>query len=266
MKGIWWRLVRMASWRTLLVMALTMGVLGMQTGRGTLAYFTDSKTSSGNTFTAGILSLQASTLPPATFKWDTSTTNANCGSLTNVAGNYAASAAQLGQPLTPGDFCVAYLTLDPGTTNVDFRYHVRLLRQTASGVALNDALNNALQIAMKADTAANCTIAAAGDDTYFAGGTIATPTSIGSVISGGGADITNGNAFIAQPANSFWDLVGNANLDSAGTPAVISAPFTPVTYCVRISWPLGAVTVGNNAQNGSNIYAFQLAAAQLANR
>ena len=41
MQGIGGRLVRLASWRTLLVMALTMGVLGMQTGRGTLAYFTD---------------------------------------------------------------------------------------------------------------------------------------------------------------------------------------------------------------------------------
>src|SRR5207245_9079507 len=142
------RLVRMASWRTLLVMALTLGVLGMQTGRGTLAYFTDSKTSAGNTFTAGILNVQSSTLPGATFKWDTSTTNANCGSLTNSGGSYAATAAQLGQPLTPGDFCSASLTVDPGTTNVDFRYHVRLLRQTATGNAFNDSLNTDLLIAV----------------------------------------------------------------------------------------------------------------------
>jgi predicted ribosomally synthesized peptide with SipW-like signal peptide len=58
MKGIGWRLVRLASWRTLLVMALTMGVLGMQSGRGTLAYFTDSVASTGNTLTAGNLKLK----------------------------------------------------------------------------------------------------------------------------------------------------------------------------------------------------------------
>jgi predicted ribosomally synthesized peptide with SipW-like signal peptide len=47
----------MASWRTLLVMALTMGVLGMQSGRGTLAFFTDSVSSTGNIISAGNLKL-----------------------------------------------------------------------------------------------------------------------------------------------------------------------------------------------------------------
>jgi predicted ribosomally synthesized peptide with SipW-like signal peptide len=58
MKGMGFRLVRLASWRTLLVMALTMGVLGMQSGRGTLAYFTDSVASTGNTLTAGNLKMK----------------------------------------------------------------------------------------------------------------------------------------------------------------------------------------------------------------
>src|SRR6185503_17542134 len=64
MKGIGWRLVRLASWRTLLVMALTMGVLGLQSGRGTLAYFTDS-VSSTNTFTAGTLALKINNATPS---------------------------------------------------------------------------------------------------------------------------------------------------------------------------------------------------------
>src|SRR3954468_23442587 len=86
------RLVGMVGWRVVAVLALTVGVLGMQSGRGTLAYFTDSKTNSGNTFTAGTLNIQSSALPGATFNWDTSATNPACGSLTN--GSATPTAAQ----------------------------------------------------------------------------------------------------------------------------------------------------------------------------
>jgi predicted ribosomally synthesized peptide with SipW-like signal peptide len=51
------RAVQLASPRTILALALILGVLGMQAGRGTLAYFTDSVSSTGNQFTAGQLKL-----------------------------------------------------------------------------------------------------------------------------------------------------------------------------------------------------------------
>ncbi len=55
MNGLIAKFIRVASPRVLLAGALAVGVLGSQSGQGTLAYFTSSVTNTGNTFTAGTL-------------------------------------------------------------------------------------------------------------------------------------------------------------------------------------------------------------------
>ena len=48
----------LVSMRALLGLVMMLGVLSMQAGRGTLAYFTSTATSTANTFTAGTVTLQ----------------------------------------------------------------------------------------------------------------------------------------------------------------------------------------------------------------
>jgi Camelysin metallo-endopeptidase len=112
--------------RLLLLAAVATGVLGMQAGRGTLAFFTTSATSTGNVFTAGNLQMNVSDVnqgPLATV--DTSITFANMkpgdtvyaplkiknvGSLPGLLGiSYATSVVDDGNGGTPVD-------LAPGLT------------------------------------------------------------------------------------------------------------------------------------------------------
>ncbi len=95
------RLTTLASPRILLSLALLLGVIGMQAGGGTLAFFTSTADSTGNTFTAGTVSLKVA--------------DTNEAAASSVAGSITASNTSF----RPGQTVVGWIYLQRG--NASFR-------------------------------------------------------------------------------------------------------------------------------------------------
>jgi predicted ribosomally synthesized peptide with SipW-like signal peptide len=238
MKGMGFRLVRLASWRTLLVMALTMGVLGMQSGRGTLAYFTDSMTSTQNTLVAGTLKLKVdgTTTSPYTQTWNTVLTK-----------------------LKPGTTLYAYVTVEndnstndavTGYINTNGNNQVTVTRTQVAPAASSDALDTRVNILTRDVTGVAPFNAGTPDSTTCASnpatGTLQTASA---GLNNGATASANG---LGRASGSAIQLFTNAvNPFNAGAIQ---------QYCIQMQWVDGtsgaALTADNNAKQGQDQYAF----------
>jgi predicted ribosomally synthesized peptide with SipW-like signal peptide len=235
MKGIGWRLVRLASWRTLLVMALTMGVLGMQTGRGTLAYFTDSVTSV-NTFTAGTLALKI-----------------------NGANPTASMNFTVTSKLKPGDTSYGYFTLDnTDPSAVDALFNncaspttncpITIYRGATGATA--DAFDGRVNFAVK-DVTANATpiTSSALCSTHFNDGSNVALTVAAPYAAGASAGASRANTPLSASPAQFIT-----------SPITLTAGST-FKYCMQLTWVDGTPALDNLAKLGSNAYTVTFTAA-----
>lgn len=122
MRSIATRFTEVLNFRILMVLAILAGVLAMQSGRGTLAYFTSTASSTSNTFTAGRLNINLS---------DTAQGggSAQTADLTdNAAGNVTTTF--VATDFVPGDTKTAPLTVQLDTGSIAAFYG---LKYTATG-------------------------------------------------------------------------------------------------------------------------------------
>jgi len=137
--------IELADIRTLVGLTLLLGVLSLLAGQGTLAYFTSTATSTGNTFSTGTVSLKL--------------TDSNETDAATVAASFGSASFR------PGDTVAGYVTVkNAGTLSYDYG-----LKYTASNTTgtlwVAGATNPTLQI-YTAGATANCTSAnAAGAKT-----------------------------------------------------------------------------------------------------
>ena len=235
MGGVGRHLVRLASWRTLLVMALTMGVLGMQSGRGTLAYFTDSVSSPGNVLTAGQLKLLLNGSNPG-------------GSITLSTGGVNAT------KLKPTSVLYAYWTVTsddssndgvPAVFNGTSPGTITITRTGSttppSTAAFASALDGRLNIVVKdvsntpaINSSATCAVPAnwnAGSNTL-----LTTPNTVGA---------TNGASRPVLPSGTPTAFITSSITIDAGVTK---------GYCAEFTWVDGTPAVDNPAKQGSNNY------------
>jgi predicted ribosomally synthesized peptide with SipW-like signal peptide len=232
LKGTGFRLVRLASWRTLLVMALTMGVLGMQSGRGTLAYFTDSVASSGNILSAGNLRLTLNSANPT----GTITFNASTIKLKPGAGpiySYVALANDGGAlngavPATVTTFIKRFGNSDTASTCAP-----------AAGEAAA-CLDGRLNFEVKSFAADPTN--SAGCQTNWASGT----------------DVTLAAPLATAPTNgtSRTPIAHNTNTQNffASTVSFVGGATETKYYCWRFTWVDGTPDVDNPAKQGDSTY------------
>ena len=130
------RLASLVSMRALLAMVMMLGVLSMQAGRGTLAYFTSTAASTANAFTTGTLSLKL--------------TDANETAQAAISASIGSAAFK------PGDTTVGYVTVNNGGT-LPFDYGLKYTATNTTGTLwVAGATNPTLQVYTTA-SAANCT-------------------------------------------------------------------------------------------------------------
>lgn len=128
--------------RWLLLGMIVLGVISYQGGRGTLAYFTDTATSTANTFTAGTLTLEVS-------NDGTTWSDAVTGSLS-------------GSNLVPGTtYYTGDIQVRNGASSVPAKYTLTTTRTSAVSTA-NDALDGYLKAWMDVRSSGSCTAAPAG--------------------------------------------------------------------------------------------------------
>ena len=129
------RLASLVSIRALLAMVMMLGVLSMQAGRGTLAYFTSTAASTANTFTTGTLSLKL--------------TDANETAQAAISASIGSAAFK------PGDTTVGYVTVNNDGT-LPFDYGLKYTATNTTGTLwVAGATNPTLQV--YTGTVANCT-------------------------------------------------------------------------------------------------------------
>jgi predicted ribosomally synthesized peptide with SipW-like signal peptide len=298
MRGIRAKVVPLFSPRGLLAMAFVVGLLAPQTGGGTLAYFTSSKTSSANEFIAGTLDVTGSTLSTAAFSWLGSPTGrggTNCDTKLTSANNINT------QAMTPGDYCVVPITLS-NTGTVDGWMRFRFVRSTASDAGVTDALVNTQKFYMASYdtqahrdtdcTAANYTPSVAGSAATITPGTGGTSlsalTNSGLVIGSGGLGLTAGTGGAPTEGNmnattKYYNVLGGDNASDPATDtnphgSTAEATFTAGTskyYCAAIFFPSNTTvasanlingTGDNTAQGGDVTYYFVATLAQKAGR
>ncbi len=128
--------------RWLLFGVLALGVLSISAGRGTLAFFTSSASSTSNSFTAGTLVVQVADVNETTF-------------------SNAITASVSGSTLAPGSLTTGFIEVK-NTGSLDLRYALTTADTTLASTP-NTALDNALTVGV--DTRAigtACTAAQGG--------------------------------------------------------------------------------------------------------
>ncbi len=216
-------------------MALSMGVLGMQSGRGTLAYFTDSVSSTGNILTAGQLKLLLNGSNPT-------------GTITLSTGGQNAS------KLKPGSVLYAYWTIANDNTNgdaVDVLFNgtsngnIQITRTGSatapSTLASASALDGRLNIVVKdvtATSAINSSATCAVPANWSAGTnvTLTTASTTGATNTASRTALTSGTA-------TAWI-----------TDAITITAGTTEGYCAQFTWVDGTPALDNPAKEGSNNY------------
>lgn len=153
---------RLANVRVLLALAAIFGVVSAQAGRGTLAFFTDVATSSGNTFTTGTIDIALAGGSGST----------NCTSATYTSG---ADPEALGAVLTatakkPGDISTVDICVKNVSTTLTTRWSL------ASSVSDNTSTNTALESLMKIAIWKAASNTAACATVWDAAGTYTAPT------------------------------------------------------------------------------------------
>ena len=216
------RLASLANVRALLGLVLVLGTLGMQAGGGTLAFFTSTVSSNGNTFTAGELVLELNdTAGPSTASvvFDPATTTA----------------------LAPAQFRDAILKVETVTPNaVAASVASTILRTQGSDGTKANALDGRLQFQLKDVTSAAVTTSAGCTSVDYSTGatTLTTPSAAPTA--------TSNRSLIPTSATEFFPAVSYA------------AGGATKYYCLRIKWVDGTGTtvtgLDNAAQGGSNTY------------
>ncbi|MBI4492970.1 MAG: hypothetical protein HY690_09275 [Chloroflexi bacterium] len=286
MNGIAARVADLANPRALLALALVAGVLAMQAGGGTLAFFTSSAANTGNQFTSGTLTvsstLASGTGPGSTMIWTTSqgagtTANTDCAKTTTTGSLIAA------EPFAPGTYCVGKLTIQ-NTGSLDGDLRLRLVRTAGSTSAPDQDLNNLMQISLA--ELANGTVSCNTTAWTLSSGQFSStaPTDYTFVTNAGNTAIRNTAmsaitatdtftaASTSNAASSYITLLGTDDVDgtSTGTSAVFTASQTRY-FCAAVLVPIGSLpgtnTTGDNtAQGGTDTYAFHAVIAQKASR
>src|SRR5712692_8440201 len=278
----------LASWRIVPLLVLAIGLLAWQGERGTLAYYTSSKSNAGNQFTAGKLDISASGITSGTSSTLTFSTTGSTGSgaSCDVSGT-TGGPFNPGQPMVPAVFCTGKLTVSNGaSTNLDFYLRIRLVRTAGSNAAGADlTMNNMLKLYMNEVTAGDAcnkttftpTLLTLGTPVNLAAGT---PVN-GKVVGAGGLGITATAASLTEAGmttGTYANLVGNDAMSGDLAPGATSATVPTGTsryFCVAIWFPSDTAanslaqsnTGGDNAaQQGANTYAIQMVAAQKPNR
>ena len=122
--------------RAMLGLVMVLGVLGLQAGGGTLAYFTSTAASTGNTFTTGTLSLKL--------------TDANETAQAAISASIGSAAFK------PGDTTVGYVTVNNDGT-LPFDYGLKYTATNTTGTLwVAGATNPTLQV-YTAAAVGNCT-------------------------------------------------------------------------------------------------------------
>src|SRR5947209_1239985 len=105
--------------RWLMVGLFAMGLMGLQSGRGTLAYFTAQVSSTGNTFTSGKIVLANGTFAAnganaILLQFNSTTLTGTCknndavtATWASVVNNTLAGASPANRNMVPGDLCLA---------------------------------------------------------------------------------------------------------------------------------------------------------------
>lgn len=191
------RLVRLASWRVLLALALVLGVLGMQSGRGTLAYFTSTATSTNNSFAAGTVVLQVADTDEPTFA-------------STVTGSVSVASSP---GMAPGDTTKGFIDVK-NTGTLGLRYALSTSDTTVASTA-NTALRDALTVGVDSiATSASCANTQGGSQTQvIAAGTALKTLAFGSSTQGaqaGDRNLTTGSSerlcfYVTFPLGSSAD-------------------------------------------------------------
>lgn len=229
---------RYANPRILLSLALVVGVLGMQAGRGTMAYFTSSQSSTNNTFVAGSVTL-------------------------DTLGTAIDETAAEGY-LAPGDTITGQLTIKNSGTIAAY-YSVQLA-QAHTTVAATQALEGRAKLTVKVlGTGANCTAAN--------GPTFISAQSLTDVL-GNDNGYTDGNTFVVPAGYLFGNAEnhGNNSVDKNGSAGARKlAAGGSETLCFTLAMDVGSapsdnVSNDNVFKNTTVNYTLVARAAQQANR
>lgn len=153
MDGKTTRWASLASMRALLGLVMMLGVLSMQAGRGTLAYFTSTAASTGNTFTAGTVTLKL--------------TDTNQVALDTI------DSSVMGSNMKPGDTAVGWVTVN-NTGTLPFDYGLKYTATNTTGTFWAVGSPPTLQVYTAPNTGA-CTLAGLGSLTSISP---ATPVSL----------------------------------------------------------------------------------------
>lgn len=281
MRSIAARFTDTFSLRVLLVLAMVAGVLAMQAGRGTLAYFTAAAASTGNTFTTGTLS--ATVTQPNALTW--SSTAGGGMAATALCAKTVGTALITDQGFTPGVYCVAPVAVQNSGT-VDAFLRMRIIRTAgAAAVSAAQSFNDRLQLTVAEVTTGTCTVAG------FAPTAEAYPVAYAGfdyVKNSGSTEIRNwafssltANSAAYDPtttttdpaAGSYYNLLGDDTISNeAGANTVTDiADGATRNFCVAMLFPIGSApatnTAGDNAAQGAtNTYALQAALAQRSSR
>ena len=130
------RWTRLASLRALMGLVMMLGVLSMQAGRGTLAYFTSSAASTANTFTTGTVSLKVA--------------DADQAASAAIAGSISAA------NFKPGDTIVGHVTVSNAGT-LPYDYGLKYTATNTTGTLwVAGATNPTLQV-YRATATTDCT-------------------------------------------------------------------------------------------------------------
>lgn len=154
----------LAGFRVLLGLLVVVGVLGSQSGGGTLAVFTSSASSTNNTFSVGTVTI--------------SLADANESAATSIQASIGGTNLKANQTLLAGFVDVS------NTGSLDFTYTSSTSRTSASNAA-NDALNAGLTVVVESRASGTCNAAAGASgqtavtaSTALSGWAIATPRAL----------------------------------------------------------------------------------------
>lgn len=270
MKPIATRFTELASPRVLLALALIAGVLAMQAGRGTLAYFT-STTQTNGVFQAGTVNVSTSSLPAsAALKWDSSGKGTACRVIPGATTGGGDSPDLTGQRLAPNEDCTTLVTLT-NSGNLLANARLRLIRSSASGEA-NDALNSKLTLSLAEltgsvsgrGTTSDCTTTVDFNSLESNWTRLYDAAPIGTT---GGLGVTG--TLGAAPSGLSDDISGGKGKDLWGGTASDNAPNATkqlaggasVNFCLRVAFPNAGLpssnsTEDNAAQGGAVTYYF----------
>lgn len=206
----------------LLLLLLALGLLSLQASRGTTAFFTDTVSSSGNTFTAGDLAILLN---------DTGSPGTGTVSFTDT----------LAKPTSVG-YAFLKVATGAGSVNANVTSTIKRTRVSADATR-DDAMDGRLQFALKEVTGVT---ASSGCAAAWATGTTVALTNPDNT----GLSATSNRATLT-PLTA-----------SAFMPSVAYTGAQTRTYCLQAAWVNATDNKDNLAKNGANTYDLTFTATQ----